>query len=583
MKRLIFPFIIFFTVSFLQAQVNDGSASGNFFKASGSPVNPKVSISWNRYYTNEGLLEIYRSLVAAYPELISLQSIGKSHEGRDIWMLTVSNLRNQPHREKPAFYIDGGIHANEIQGSEISLYTAWYLVETYRKNNFITQLMDEKVFYIAPVTNPDGRDYFMKQPGTANSSRSGTMALDDDGDGLAGEDGFDDLNQDGHITMMRRATPFGLWKTDPGDPRRMIRTKPDEYGQWEMLGYEGIDRDGDGLVNEDRKDGFYDPNRDWGWNWQPAYVQGGALYYPFSLPETRAVRDFVMAHPNIAGAQTYHNTGGMILRGPGAAEDEKYYLPEDIGTYDFMGQLGARMIPGYNYMVLFRDLYTVYGGQIDWFHMSRGIFTFTNELFTSYFYFNQQPEGWNRWGSPEPYEFDKYLLFEDAFVPWQDFDHPQFGRIQIGGLKKNFGRINPGFMLEQEAHRNMAFTLFHAWHTPQIRISDVTTRDLGGGLKEITAIITNSRVIPTHSGIDRQNRIERPNYISLEGGTVLAGMVVQNRDLNIVREQKINPAVIEVENIPGMGTVTVRWIVNGGRRYNIRVDSPKGGIISREL
>jgi hypothetical protein len=83
----------------------------------------------------------------------------------------------------------------------------------------------------------------------------------------------------------------------------MVPVNPGEIGDYELLGFEGIDRDGDGKVNEDRT-GYYDPNRDWGWNWQPDYVQRGAYLYPFSLPETRAVRDFVMKRPNIAGAQT---------------------------------------------------------------------------------------------------------------------------------------------------------------------------------------------------------------------------------------------------------------------------------------
>jgi hypothetical protein len=48
----------------------------------------------------------------------------------------------------------------------------------------------------------------------------------------------------------------------------LYQVKGDEIGEYEMLGYEGIDNDRDGLVNEDLI-GTYDPNRDWGWNWQP--------------------------------------------------------------------------------------------------------------------------------------------------------------------------------------------------------------------------------------------------------------------------------------------------------------------------
>ncbi|MFP4289783.1 MAG: M14 family metallopeptidase [Bacteroidales bacterium] len=563
------------------AQQKEVLMTENFFKAPGSPVNPKVEISWNRYYTNQGLYDIYQRMETAYPDLITVESIGKSYEDRDIWMLTITNLNNKPHKEKPGFYIDGNIHANEIQAAEVSVYTAWYLLENYNKNPFITHLLNEKVFYIAPVTNPDGREHYMEEPNTVNTPRSGTLPVDDDGDGKIDEDGFDDLNGDGHITQMRRRNPMGQWKEDPEDNRRMIRVEPGEFGEWELLGNESVDNDEDGEITDDRT-GYYDPNRDWGWNWQPDYVQSGAYRYPFSLPETRAVRDFVINHPNIAGAQSYHNTGGMLLRGPGAEEDAKYYLRPDVRVYDALGELGDELIPGYRYMTLYKDLYVVYGGQIDWFHMMRGVFTFTNELFTSYLLFHNQPDGW--FGSQkEAYKFDKHMLFEDAFVPWQDFDHPQFGEIQIGGFKKNFGRINPGFMLEQDAHRNMAFTLYHAYHTPHLEITDLSSEDIGGGMREITAVIANKRLIPTHAGIDIRFNIERPNYISLEGGKVLAGMIVKDKDFNINEEQKVNPSILEVENIPGMESVTVKWIVEGGQKFTVKVDSAKGGIVSQEL
>ncbi|MFN2396978.1 MAG: M14 family zinc carboxypeptidase [Bacteroidales bacterium] len=140
---ILIPFIAILASA--TAQQQDGRAIESFFKASGTPVNPKVQISWNRYYTNDGLYDIYQQMVAAHPELISLQSIGKSYEGKDLWLLTVSNLQNKPYKEKPAFWVDGNIHANEIQAAEVSLYTAWYLTENYGKNPFITNLLDDKV------------------------------------------------------------------------------------------------------------------------------------------------------------------------------------------------------------------------------------------------------------------------------------------------------------------------------------------------------------------------------------------------------------------------------------------------------
>lgn len=550
------------------------------FKAAGSPANPKVPIAWNRYNDHAGITEICKKIAAAYPDLCKLESIGKSYKGRDLWCLTITDFKTGDAHRKPAMYIDGNIHSNEVQGSEFSLYTAWYLTESFADTRFIRELLADKTFYIVPTINPDARDNFFHEANTAHSPRSGLIPVDNDRDGVTDEDGYDDLDGDGHIVMMRRKNPNGRWKQDAVDPRKMIQAGPEEKGNYELLGVEGIDNDGDGFVNEDGYTFEYDPNRDWGWNWQPNYIQGGAYRYPFSLPENRAVMEFVMKHPNIAAAQSYHNSGGMILRGPGAAEDIGTYDQDDIRIYDVLAKKGEQLVPGYRYLVVYKDMYSVYGGELDWLYGGRGIYTFSNELWTSYLMYNKGNDD----GPPSEdlsYQFDRYLLFKDAFVEWHMYDHPQYGKIEIGGFKKNFGRMHPGFLLESDAHRNMSFSIFHCYQTPKLAIDSIMEKDLGDGLKEVTAIISNERIIPTHASQDVKYKIEKPDLISLSGANVLAGMVVQNRDLNITAEQKNNPSVIEVANIPGLGVVTVRWIVQGAGKYTITVASRKGGVVSR--
>lgn len=571
-KKLYIPFVCF---ALAVLSISEITAQEKFFRAIGTPHQPKVEVSWNRYYTYDGVVDIMQKIAKAYPNLTRLESIGKSVEGRNIWMLAVSDFKTGNPDRKPAMYIDGNIHSNEIQGTEFSLYTAWYLTEMFDELDFIKELLKDKTFYIVPTINPDARENYMKEPNTPHSPRSGMLVLDNDGDGQAGEDRFDDLNGDNHITMMIRKSPTGQFIKDPKDSRRLIRVEPEQQGEYEMLGFEGVDRDGDGRVNEDGI-GYYDPNRDWGWKWQPDYIQRGAYKYPFSLPESRAVADFVMKHPNIAGAQSYHNYGGMILRGPGAEEDLDTYNREDIRIYDAIAKKGEEMIPGYRYLVVYKDLYSVFGGELDWFYGGRGIYTYTNELMISYLYFHKN-EG--RANQEEELKVDKYLTFGDAFVDWAEYNHPQFGTIEIGGFKKNFSRAHPGFLLEQDAHRNMAFTIYHAYHTPKLSILDVKEKNIGNGLREITATIYNERLMPTHSSQDLKYKIERPDYVTINGVNVVAGMVVENADFNVVKEQKHNPQKMEVENIPGMGTVKVRWIVSGGGNYSIKVDSAKGGLV----
>lgn len=554
-------------------------SADQIFKAAGSPANPKVAISWNKYYDWGGITEICKKIAAAHPNLAKLESIGKSYKGRDMWVLTITDFNKGEADKKPGMYIDGNIHSNEVQGAEFSLYTAWYLTESFADTKFIQELLADKVFYIVPTINPDARDSYFHEPNTGSSPRSGVIPIDNDRDGQVNEDPYDDLDGDGHIVLMRRKNPNGRFRVDPTFPQRMIAVGPDEKGDYEILGLEGKDNDGDGLVNEDGYTFEYDPNRDWGWGWQPNYIQNGAYKYPFSLPENRNVMNFVMKHPNIAAAQSYHNAGGQILRGPGGQEDVGTYNAQDLVVYDAIGKKGEEIIPGYKYLVVYKDLYSAYGGELDWFYGGRGIFTYSNELWTPYLFFQKDASR-----SPQDdanFQFDRFLLFKDAFIDWHEYNHPQYGKIEIGGFKKNFGRAHPGFLLESDAHRNMSFTLYHGYHTPRLQIDTLLEKDLGDGLREITAVISNNRLMPTHSSQDLKFRIERPDYVTLNGAKVIAGMVVENADLNITSEQKNNPQTIEVDNIPGLGEVKVRWIVQGTGKYSVTVDSRKGGTATR--
>lgn len=579
-KYIFTPFIVVLILLFAATDYVSAQLEHTGRRAIGTPHNPKVNISWNRYYDLDEILDFCNRMVAAHPDLVRLEVIGTSFKGNDILALTLTDFKTGNYLEKPAFFVQANLHANELQGTEISMYTAWYLAENFGEIEYITELMKEKTFYILPTVNPDGREFFFTQPTNMNTPRTGLIPLDSDGDWEVNEDGFDDLNNDGHITMMRRKNPNGRWLEDPEFPTRMIPAKPGEPGEYEMLGYEGIDRDGDGRVNEDGE-GFYDPNRDWAWGWQPDYVQRGSFKYPFSVPENRAVADFVYRHPNIAGAQSYHNFGGMFLRGPGAEEDLASYDRNDIAVYDLIGQTGERIVPGYRYLVAYKDLYTVFGGDLDFFHGSRGVFSFVNELMTTYHLFHST-ERTNRNRDSQFHEFDKLLLFGDAYVPWEPYNHPQFGMIEIGGPKKNYIRNTPGFLMEEEAHRNMAFTLFHAYHTPKIEIQDMEKKSLPGGLTELTVTIANTRMIPTHSSHDVRNKINPPNLVAISGAEVVSGILLENKDFGLGREQVFEPATLMVPNIPGMGIVNLRWIVKGNpRNVTIEVNSQKGGVHRR--
>ncbi|NBX33184.1 MAG: hypothetical protein EBR07_10760, partial [Planctomycetes bacterium] len=241
----------------------------------------KVEIPFNRFNDVETLQSYMFKLAESYPSLCRVERIGTTALGRPYLAMVINNRQTGDEGTKPAMYIDGAIHANEIQAGETVLYTAWYLLSGYGTIPKITELVDRSTFYLVPLVNPDGRAEWFANANTPHSARTGQKPVDNDGDGVADEDGPDDMDGDGQITMMWRPDPFGTHRRDPRDPNRMIpvprEPKADgtrEYGDWVMAGQEGFDNDGDGRVNEDGPGG-YDMNRNFPSGWEPENIQNG--------------------------------------------------------------------------------------------------------------------------------------------------------------------------------------------------------------------------------------------------------------------------------------------------------------------
>ena len=553
----------------------------------GRNVKPRVEIAFNRFYDHGQLTVELRRLVAAYPDLLTMQSIGKSYGGRDMWLVTVLNKATGAEADKAAIWIDANVHGNEVQGSEVVLYTLWYLMENYGKIERITQLVDRRVFYCLPMVNPDGRDHWFHGANTSSSSRTGIAPIDDDGDGLFDEDGPDDLDGDGSIVQMRKKVERGgTHKLDPDEPRRMIRVKPGEEGVYVMLGQEGVDNDGDGLTNEDGIGG-YDMNRNDPTDWQPNYVQFGAGTYPLCWPETRCIADFILAHPNIAAVQSYHNSGGMILRGPGAATVPEYPA-EDLAVYDKLGRDGEFMLPFYRYMVIHKDLYTVHGGFVNWTAEGLGIVSFTNELWADPQFYGKaaspgggQDDGAAARRPSDRLKWDDLVMLGAQMSPWKPAKHPIHGDIEIGGWSKYSERVPPAFMLEELCHRNAAFTFVHAEAMPDVSFQELGSKveKLGEKLYRVRVELENKAVIPTRTALAAERRAGLPDFLTIRGAKALAAGIVR---LGPPKDQTTpiegDPSRLRLERgIGSQARLTVEWLVDGPGPFEVEYVSQKGG------
>jgi hypothetical protein len=181
----------------------------------------------------------------------------------------------------------------------------------------VKQRLETSVIYVLPRVNADGAE-LMFAPVKA-VRRTNATPFDADNDARTDEDGPEDLNKDGVITVMRVKDPKGPYMVSPEDARLLKRADPakGEAGGWAIYS-EGIDNDADGFINEDGPGGV-DINRNF--MHQYPYYSTDAGRYMVSEPETRAVLEYVLKHRNIAAILTFGESDNLIggpVR-PGAA------------------------------------------------------------------------------------------------------------------------------------------------------------------------------------------------------------------------------------------------------------------------
>lgn len=546
------------------------------------PVGTAPQPRFDRLHDNDEVVQLLKDFHAAYPKNTRLESLGKSLEGRDLWLLTLSNPATGDERSKPAMWIDGNTHANEVQGTEACLYTIDFVLKNYGKLPRVTELLDRAVLYVLPVLNVDGRAHWFKGPSDADFPRTVMLPVDDDRDGKTDEDGPDDLDGDGLITQMRKKVPLGegTHRLDPRDPRVLVEVEPDQLGDYVLLGDEGIDNDGDGKVNEDSV-GYVDPNRTWGYFWEPAYVQAGAGPYPLAIPESRSVALFALAHPNIAAMQSFHNNGRMILRGPGAKTDPPYPA-QDLKVYDLIGKEGEKMLPGYRYFISWKDLYTVHGGATDHFYGIHGAIAFTNELY-------DEPADFDKDGKTSDEELIKFndlLTLGRQFVDWKAYNHPQYGPIEIGGYRKDTLRQPEGWMLAEEMHRNSAFVLFHAHQLPHLSFGEPTVRKAGPKLWRLEVPVLNDRGIPSMTARAEQNKLTRQDLATITGAKVVASGLIDDPWLDKIALQEHRPERLMVPGVEGFSTRRLFFLVEGNdemTEVTVKYDSVKGGTLEKKI
>ncbi len=556
-----------------------------------------VPLRFDGYYQLDEIAAALKALHAAYPELTALDEIGKSDEGRTIYAMTVNNPKTGAPLDKPGIYIDGNMHGNEIQGGDISLYLLDYLLGNYSRNKEIKELVDRICFYVVPVVNVDGRYHFMAEANTPSSNRGLRIPTDDDRDGLIDEDFPDDIDGDGNICQMRIKDPFGRLKTDPEDSRLMIAAKPDEKGEWTLIGDEGIDNDKDGQVNEDAE-GYVDGNRNWGFDWAPPYAQNGSGEYPFSGKGMRALAEWILTKTNICIGWSFHNHGGMYLRGP-SRKDLGEFPAGDIAVYDYLGKEAERITPGYRYLVSWKDLYATRGDSIEWLSRIMGAYGYVAEVFQirleSFMGASEKPAEADLIGGRraplsgtvserERIKFNDQLAQGELFKSWTPFKHPTYGEIEIGGWIKMSSRLSAPFMIKDLVHRNAMVVIFSAKHLPEISLEVIEVKAVGKNLYRVRTRLVNRRAVPTMSYFAQKVNLYTKDMLKISGdkAKAVAGGILTDRYQDKVAYKKDKPE-IQFLVVPGFGKIEHQFLVQGEGEIRISYESRHGAKLVKNV
>ena len=261
------------------------------------------------YPTFEEVVAILDEMHSLYPTLISAKtSLGQSVEGRDIWMVEISDNPGAEEGEGEVLYT-AMHHAREPQGPATVLYTMWYLLEQYATNGDVSDLVDDRRMFFVPILNPDGYVY--------------NELLDSDGE-YPGWRKNCRVNSDG-----------GLCCTLAN------------------VGSCGVDLN--------RNYDFL-----WGYDDNGSSPNPGSPTYrgpePFSEPETSAIRDFLEDGRSVSQTFNYHSFSDLLIY-PWGYEEGAYTPDNDLFIIQ---SIAMTAVNGYTYGTGPDILYPVNGDSDDW-------------------------------------------------------------------------------------------------------------------------------------------------------------------------------------------------------------------------
>ena len=560
-----------------------------------------------KYYKYDELRQILLEYAATYPNLIHVETIGKSYENRDIFVVKATNFLTGKDDEKPAVWIDANIHALEVSTTAVCICFIEKMVREYGNNEDLTRALDTRAFYLVPRISPDGAEAALADsPKIVRSSMRPYPYFDEPiGGGLLEQD----LDGDKRILMMRIKDKNGTWKEHPDYPGLMIKRSPTENeGVFYRILPEGMIDEYDGDTIDVRsihaqvtwprglwpKEGL-DLNRTAPMNWRPESEQLGAGPYPVSEPEIKAVVDFVISHPNIYSTHCLHTFGAIILRPMDGVPDDEM-IPEDLRVFCNMCEV-ATSITGYPAMSSYPDFATkpnmIYAGSFDcWYYDYLGMLAWGTELWNPLRAINKKnyQKKYFKWFSEHPVEDDvalykwaKETWGNEGYVDWYEYDHPQLGKVELGGWNwaYTWANIPPEFQ-EKEVAPFAEWFIWNALISPLLHERKLIVERLNEHYYHVRFVVENTGYMPTYVTKKALQRNVRGIIVELclpNGAKIIEGKARQ--DIGQLEGYAYKDAFLNPKQDRTDDRKRVDWIIYApeGGEFSIVAKHDRAGII----
>ena len=534
---------------------------------------------------------------AGRSDRVEVRSIGRSAGGDEILMASVAG--SDAREGGPALLVVAGARASHPIGTEVALALVDRLSRSDVSDFLARELLSRVTVHVLPDLSPDASRASDTRPGHAGDRNA--KPHDDDRDGYVDEDGPDDLNGDGRITMMRIADPTGAWTEDDEDPGLMRPAVPakGERPAWRVM-TEGVDDDGDGLINEDPVGGA-----DVGLNFPHRYpwFEPGAGEYPLSAPEARALAELLVGHDEIGTVVVLGTRDNLLSAwtskpGAGSAGDDTDRIREPLeSVLEQDAAWFAEVSRRYRETTGRAESDTLGlrpegGDPLSWAYYQMGRWAFGSSVWTVPGEGPAIPEGEADSKAAQPDSEDdsgasKSSRTEEKdpaaaerrrlrwarvnrpgdFLDWTPVDHPDFAgrRVEVGGFVPFTEWAPPVAARDSIVANEVQFLLELGTMLPRLEIVEARSEALGSGAWRVTARVANTGYLPTRPEV--AERLGRPRSIRVD---------LETNGQEIVGGRRVQV----LEALPGGGSAAeLSWIVvgRGNGKVTVRAEAPSAG------